>query len=157
MGTVTLTVKDLRRILTHGQQFPFFTAKEREEGGVGHWETRAWETCDVEVWGTTRDLGFPVTKYRDIVKYDRGQADQLYYIPGDFTFQQTGTGGSGPGGGAHRVHQDSEGGQSVSPERRHHGPHLLRRRDGHWGTKLSDTTGMVSDAKCVGDELDWGR
>ena len=41
LGTVTLTVKDLRRILTHGQHFPFFTAKEREEGGSGHWKTRA--------------------------------------------------------------------------------------------------------------------
>jgi hypothetical protein len=36
LGTVTLTVKDLRRILTHGQSFPFFTVKEREEGGDGH-------------------------------------------------------------------------------------------------------------------------
>ena len=63
-----MTAKDLRRILTHGQQLPFFTAKEREERGAGHWETRAWETCDIEVWGTTRDLGFPVTKDRDIVK-----------------------------------------------------------------------------------------
>jgi hypothetical protein len=62
LGTVTLTAKDLRRILTHGQHFPFFTVKEREEGGAGHWETRAWETCDIEVWGTTTDLGFPVTK-----------------------------------------------------------------------------------------------
>ena len=32
LGTVTLTAKDLRRILTHGQHFPFFTTKEREEG-----------------------------------------------------------------------------------------------------------------------------
>ena len=24
-------------------------------------------------------------------------------------------------------------------------------------SELDDTTGMVSDAKCVGDELDWGR
>ena len=70
LGTVTLTVKDLRRILTHGQQILFFTVKEREEG-AGHWETRAWETCDIEVWGTTRDLGFPVTKDRDIVKSAR--------------------------------------------------------------------------------------
>jgi hypothetical protein len=56
LGTVTLTVKDLRRILTHGQQYPFFTVKKREEGGDGHWETRMWETCDIKVWDTTRDL-----------------------------------------------------------------------------------------------------
>jgi hypothetical protein len=47
-GTVTSTTKDLRRILTQGQQFPFFTVKEREEGGDGHWETRMWETSDTE-------------------------------------------------------------------------------------------------------------
>ena len=75
LGTVTLTVKDLRRILTHGQHFPFFTSKEREEGGVGHWETRAWETCDIEVWGTTADLGFPVTKHKDIVQSARDVAE----------------------------------------------------------------------------------
>ena len=45
-GTVKLTVKDLRRILVYGQHFPFLTAKEMEEGGAGHWETRVWETCD---------------------------------------------------------------------------------------------------------------
>ena len=50
LGTVALTTKDLRRILTHGQHFPFFTVKEREEGDTVHWETRAWETCDIEVW-----------------------------------------------------------------------------------------------------------
>jgi hypothetical protein len=50
LGTVTLTSKDLRRILTHGQHFPFFTAREREEGSTDHWETRAWGTCDIEVW-----------------------------------------------------------------------------------------------------------
>jgi hypothetical protein len=44
LGTVTLTAKDFRRILTHGQQFPFFTAKEREEGVAGYWETRTWVT-----------------------------------------------------------------------------------------------------------------
>jgi hypothetical protein len=75
LGTVTLTAKDLRRILTHGQHFPFFTAKEREEGGAGHWETRAWETCDIEVWDTTADLGFPVTKDKDIVKSARDAAE----------------------------------------------------------------------------------
>ena len=75
LDTVTLTVKDLRRILTHGKHFPFFTTKEREEGGAGHWETRAWETCDIEVWGTTADLGFPVTKDKDIVKSARDAAE----------------------------------------------------------------------------------
>jgi hypothetical protein len=30
-----------------------------------------WETCDIEVWGTTRDLNFPVTRDRDIVKSGR--------------------------------------------------------------------------------------
>ncbi len=64
LGTVTLTVKDFRRILTHGQHFPFFTTKEREEGGAGHWETRSWETYDIEVWDTTRDLGFQSRKTR---------------------------------------------------------------------------------------------
>jgi hypothetical protein len=75
LGTVTLTAKDLRRILTHGQHFPFFTVKEREEGDSGHWETRVWETCDIEVWDTTGDLGFPVTNDKDIVKSGRDTAD----------------------------------------------------------------------------------
>ncbi len=66
-----MTAKDLQRILAHGQYFPFFTAKEREEGVAGHWETRVWETCDIEVRGTTTDLGFPVTKDKDIVKSAR--------------------------------------------------------------------------------------
>ena len=77
MGTVTLTAKDLRRILTHGQHFPFFTTRERGEGDAGHWETRVWGTCDIEVWVTTRDLGFPVTKDRDIVKSVR---DAVLYL-----------------------------------------------------------------------------
>ena len=75
LGTVTLTVKDFRRILAHGHHFPFFTVKEREEGGVGPWETKAWETCDIEVWGTTRDLDFPVTKDKDIVQSARDAAE----------------------------------------------------------------------------------
>ena len=61
LGTIKLTAKDLRRILTHGKHSPFLTPREREEAGAGHWETRMWETCDIAVWGTTRDLGFPVT------------------------------------------------------------------------------------------------
>ena len=53
------------------------------------------------------------------------------------------------------MHQDSEGaGQSMVPGRRLHGSHFSRRRDGHGGTKLGDTDGMVSDAECMGDELD---
>jgi hypothetical protein len=75
LGTVTLTAKDFRRILTHGQHFPFFTAKEREEGVAGNWETRTWETCDIEVWVTTADLGFPVTKDKDIVQSARDAAE----------------------------------------------------------------------------------
>ena len=42
---------------------------------MGHWETNAWETCDIEVWGTTRDLGFPVTKDKDIVQSARDAAE----------------------------------------------------------------------------------
>ena len=30
-----------------------------------------WETCDIEVWVTTRDLVFPVTKDRGIVNSAR--------------------------------------------------------------------------------------
>jgi hypothetical protein len=30
-----------------------------------------WETCDISVWDTTRELGFPVTKDRDTVKSAR--------------------------------------------------------------------------------------
>ena len=67
LGTIKLTVKDLRRILTHGKHFPFLTPGEREEGGSVHWETKMWETCDIVVWGKTRDLGFLVTRDRDIV------------------------------------------------------------------------------------------
>ena len=39
-----------------------------EKGGVSHWETRMWETCDISVRDTTGDLVFPVTRDRDIVK-----------------------------------------------------------------------------------------
>ena len=83
LGTVvTLTVIDLRRILTHGQHFPFLLAKEREEGDADHWETRVWETCDIDVWGTTGDLVFPVSKDKDIVKSVRDVAEdrQTKYI-----------------------------------------------------------------------------
>ena len=69
LGTIKLTAKDLRRILIHGKHFPFLTSGEREKGGDGHWEM--WETCDITTWGTTRDLGFPVTRDRDIVRSAR--------------------------------------------------------------------------------------
>ena len=64
-------MKDLRRILIHGKHFPFLTSEEGEKGGAGHWETRMWETCDIRVWVTTRDLGFPVTRDKDMVKSAR--------------------------------------------------------------------------------------
>ena len=67
-GTIKLTAKDLRRILIHGKHFPFLPPKEREEEGADHRETRMWETCDISVWDTTRDLGFPITRDRNIVK-----------------------------------------------------------------------------------------
>ena len=66
-----MTVKDLRRILIHDKHFPFLTPEEGEKGGAGHWETRMWETCDISVLDTTRELGFPVTKDRDTVKSSR--------------------------------------------------------------------------------------
>ena len=99
LGTIKLTVKDLRRILTHGKHFPFLTPGEREEGGSVHWETKMWETCDIVVWGKTRDLGFLVTRDRDIVSKEcnRGQTDQLRHLPGDLAFQQTCDGGMGSG------------------------------------------------------------
>ena len=56
LGTIKLTARDLRRILTHGKHFPFLTPGEREEGGAGYWEAKMWETCDIVVFETTRDL-----------------------------------------------------------------------------------------------------
>jgi len=64
VGTMKLSEKELCRILEHGRHFPFLTPKERSEGGNGHWRTRKWETSAIEIWGTTRDLGFPVSKDR---------------------------------------------------------------------------------------------
>ena len=75
LGTIKLTGKDLRRILIHGRHFPFLTPEEGETGGVGHWETRVWESCDISVWGTTRELGFPVTRDGDTVKSARDAAE----------------------------------------------------------------------------------
>ena len=34
-----------------------------------------WETCDIEVWVTTGNLGFPVIRDRDIVKSARDAAE----------------------------------------------------------------------------------
>jgi hypothetical protein len=73
-----LTVKDLRRTLTHGHHFPFFTTKERDEEDTDHWETGVWEACDIEVWVTTGDLGFPVTNDKDIVKSARDKAERRW-------------------------------------------------------------------------------
>jgi hypothetical protein len=75
LGTIKLTVKDLRRILIHGNDFSFLTPGQREEGGAGHWETRMWETCDITVWDTTPEFGFPVTRDKDIVKSARDAAE----------------------------------------------------------------------------------
>lgn len=75
LGTIRLRTKDLRRILIHGQHFPFLTSRERQEGGADHWETRMWETHDIVVWVTTRHLGFPVIRDKDIVKSDRDTAE----------------------------------------------------------------------------------
>ena len=45
--------------------------RERHEGVNGHWRTRMWETSAIEIWGTTRDLGFPVSKDKDQVRSAR--------------------------------------------------------------------------------------
>jgi hypothetical protein len=66
-----LSEKELHRILEHGRHFPFLSPKERDEGGNGHWRTRMWETSAIEIWGTTRDLGFPVSKDKDLVRSAR--------------------------------------------------------------------------------------
>ncbi len=42
---------------------------------MGHWETKAWVTCDIEVWDTTRDLDFPVTKDKNIVQSARDESE----------------------------------------------------------------------------------
>ncbi len=34
-----------------------------------------WESCDISVWGTTRELGFPVTRDGDTVKSARDTAE----------------------------------------------------------------------------------
>lgn len=71
VGTMKLSEKELHRILEHGRHFPFLSPKERDEGGNGHWRTRMWETSAIEIWGTTRDLGFPVSKDKDLVRSAR--------------------------------------------------------------------------------------
>jgi hypothetical protein len=67
-GTMKLSEKEMSRILEHGRHFPFLTPKERDEGGDGHWRTRMWETSAIEICETTRDLGFPVSKDKDLVR-----------------------------------------------------------------------------------------
>jgi hypothetical protein len=44
---------------------------------IGHWKTRAWETSAIEIWDTTRDLGFPVTKDKDLTRSARDAVDLL--------------------------------------------------------------------------------
>ena len=51
-----------------GSDFLFFPPQLQKMEKGGHLETRMWETCDITVWDTTGDLGFPVTRDRDIVK-----------------------------------------------------------------------------------------
>ena len=34
-----------------------------------------WETSAIEIWGTTRDLGFPVSKDKDLVRSNRDAAE----------------------------------------------------------------------------------
>ena len=34
-----------------------------------------WETSAIEIWGTTRDLGFPVSKDKDLVRSARDVAE----------------------------------------------------------------------------------
>ncbi len=62
-------------MLEHGQHFPFLSSKERVEGGNGHWRMRTWGTSAIENWGTTRDLGFPVSKDKDMVRSARDAAE----------------------------------------------------------------------------------
>jgi hypothetical protein len=64
--TMKLSEKELRRILEHGRHFPFLTPKEGAEGGNGHWRMRMWEPSAIEIWGTTRDLGFRETSAIEI-------------------------------------------------------------------------------------------
>ena len=51
-----------------------------------------WETCDIEVWDTSRDLDFPVTKDRDIVKSGRdateGRRPNFIISPEIFRFRR---------------------------------------------------------------------
>ena len=75
VGTMKLSEKGFRRILEHGRHFPFHTSKERVEGGNGHWRMRTWETSAIEIWGTTRDLGLPVSKDKDLARTVRDAAE----------------------------------------------------------------------------------
>jgi hypothetical protein len=64
--------------------------QKRAEGGNGHWRTRMWETSAIEIWGTTRDLGFPVSKDKDLVRSARDAAEDrqmnLVISPGILSF-----------------------------------------------------------------------
>ena len=51
------------------------TLKEKTEGGNDQWRMRTWETSAIEIWGTTRDLGFPVSKDKDLVRSVRDTAE----------------------------------------------------------------------------------
>jgi hypothetical protein len=73
--TMKLSEKELRRILKHGRHFPFLTSKERAEGGNGHWRTRTWETSAIEIRATTRDLSFPVSEDKHLVRSARDAAE----------------------------------------------------------------------------------
>ena len=64
----------------------------------------------------------------------------------------------GSGGGTLRVHKDPEGaGRPMASDRRHRGVYPLRDGGDQWGTEPGEAIGMVTDAKCMGVELDWGR
>jgi hypothetical protein len=55
LGTVTLKVEDLRRILTNGQHFPFFTAKERdEESGICNLQQTSGNKPKLHHWEQTQ-------------------------------------------------------------------------------------------------------
>jgi hypothetical protein len=75
VGIMKFSEKELCMILEDGRYFPFLTPKERVEGGNGHWRTRMRETCVIEIWGTPRDLGFPVSKDKDLVRSVRDMTE----------------------------------------------------------------------------------
>ena len=73
-------------------------------------------------------------------------------------FRQTVAEGMDSGGGTLRGYKDPEGaGRPMASDRGLRGTYPLRGGGGHWGTEPDEPIEMVSDAKCMGDELDWGR